>query len=80
MLFLKIVPLVLSSSIVVAADGGHLACVEFSLSENVHFGNYEFITDYFGGLSLSPPPPRRGDEGAAFVGSTHRGASPHSGP
>jgi hypothetical protein len=39
--------------------------------EPVRLGNFEFITDYFGGLSLSP---RRGNEGAIFVGLTHSGA------
>jgi hypothetical protein len=47
-------------------------CGGFFLSKTIHIRNFEFITDYFGGLSLSP---RRGDEGAAFVGSTHSGAS-----
>jgi hypothetical protein len=56
-----------SSVIVVAADGEHLMCGGFSLGETVHLGNFEFIADYFGGLSLSP---RRGDPGAAFMGST----------
>jgi hypothetical protein len=44
----------------------------FSLSETVHLGNFEFIADYFDGLSLSP---RRGDSGIAFMGPTHTGAS-----
>jgi hypothetical protein len=47
-------------------------CIGFSLGEHVHLGNIEFIADYFGGLSLSP---RRGNEGTAFLGSTHSGAS-----
>jgi hypothetical protein len=64
--------MVLSSSIVIAADGERLACSGFSLSETVHLGNFKFITDYFSGLSRSP---ERGDEGAAFVGSTCCGAS-----
>jgi hypothetical protein len=38
----------------------------------VHLGNFEFITDYFGGLSLSS---RRGDLGTTFMGSTRSGAS-----
>jgi hypothetical protein len=61
-----------SSSIAVAADGEHLTCGGFSLGESVHLRNFEFIVDYFSGLSLSP---RRGDEGPAFVASTHNDAS-----
>jgi hypothetical protein len=63
---------VTSSSIVVAADGEHLACGGFSLNEIIRLGNFDFIADYFGSLSLSPS---RGDEGVAFMGSTHHGAS-----
>jgi hypothetical protein len=66
------VMMVPSSVIVVAADSEHLTCGGFSLSETIHLGNFEFITDYIGGLSLSP---RRGDADVAFVGSTHSGAS-----
>jgi hypothetical protein len=66
------VMMVPSSVIVVTADGEYLTCGGFSLSKTIHLGNFEFITDYIGGLSLSP---RRGDAGAAFVGSTHSGAS-----
>jgi hypothetical protein len=66
------VPMVSSSTIVVAADGECLTCGGFSLGETVHLRNFEFIADYFSGLSLSP---RRGNEGDAFMGSTHRGAS-----
>jgi hypothetical protein len=43
-----------SSTITVAADGECLTCGGFSLSEIVHLGNFEFIVNYFGGLSLSP--------------------------
>jgi hypothetical protein len=60
------------SSIAIIADCEHLVCSGFSLGELVHLGNLEFITDYFGGLSLSP---RRGNEGTIFVGSTRSGAS-----
>jgi hypothetical protein len=58
-----------SSSITVTADGERLACGGFSLSETIHLRHFEFIADYFSGLSLSP---RRGDEGITFMGSTHR--------
>jgi hypothetical protein len=51
-------------------DGECLTCSEFSLGETVHHGNFEFIIDYFGDLSLSP---RRGNTGATFMGSTHNG-------
>jgi hypothetical protein len=61
-----------SSLIAVTADSECLTCGGFSLSETFHLGNFKFITDYFGGLSLSP---WRGDAGAALMGPTHSGAS-----
>jgi hypothetical protein len=61
-----------SSMINVAADGERLMSGGFSLGEIVHLWNFDFIADYFGGLSLSP---RRGDAGTAFMGSTRNGAS-----
>jgi hypothetical protein len=61
-----------SSAIAIGGDGEHLTCDGFSLGETVHLGNFEFIADYFGGLSLSH---RRGDEGTTFMGSTRSGAS-----
>jgi hypothetical protein len=61
-----------SSMIDIVADGEHLVCGRFSLSKTVHLENFEFTTDNFGGLSLSP---RRGDTGDAFMGSTHSRAS-----
>jgi hypothetical protein len=45
-------------------------CGGFSLGETIHHGSFEFIINYFDGLSLTP---RRGDSGAAFMGSTHSG-------
>jgi hypothetical protein len=66
------VPMVPLSAIDVTADGEHLTCGGLSLGKIVHLRNFEFIVDYFDGLRLSP---RRGDEGAAFMGSTHGGAS-----
>jgi hypothetical protein len=57
-----------SSVIIVTANGECLTCGGFSLGETVLLGNFEFIADYFGSLTLSP---RRGDVGAAFMGSTH---------
>jgi hypothetical protein len=66
------VPMVPSSVITVAANGERLMCGGFSLGETVRLGNFEFIADYFGGLSLSP---RTDDVGtAAFMVSTHSGA------
>jgi hypothetical protein len=61
-----------SSSIAIAVDGEHLTCGGFFLGEIVHLGNFEFITDHIDGMSLSP---KRGDKGAAFMGSTCSGAS-----
>jgi hypothetical protein len=61
-----------SSAIAVAADGERLTCGRFSCGETILLKNFEFIADYFGGLSLYP---RRHDEGAAFMGSTRSGAS-----
>jgi hypothetical protein len=61
--------MVLSSVLVVAVDGECLACGGFTLGETVHFGRLEFITDCFGGMSLSP---RRDGSDVAFMGSTHR--------
>jgi hypothetical protein len=43
-----------SSAIVIAADGEHLTCGGFSLAETICLGNFEFISDYLGSLSLSP--------------------------
>jgi hypothetical protein len=70
--FLYIVSMVPSSLTAIAADGEHLTCGGFSLGESLRLGNFEFITDYFSGLSLSP---RWGNEGVIFMGSTHSGAS-----
>jgi hypothetical protein len=50
-----------------------LRCGGFSLGETIHLGSFEFIANYFGGLSLSP---RRSDSGVAFMGSTHSGTPP----
>jgi hypothetical protein len=53
-----------SSSITIAADSERLTCGGFSLGEPVCLGKFEFIADYFDGLSLSP---RRGNEDTAFT-------------
>jgi hypothetical protein len=55
-----------SSVLTISTDGERLTCGGFSLSETVCFGTFEFITDCFGGLSLSP---RRNGSDAAFMGS-----------
>jgi hypothetical protein len=60
-----------TSAIIVAAYGERLMYGGFFLGETVHLGNFEFITDHFGGLSLCP---KRGDVGGAFMGSTRSGA------
>jgi hypothetical protein len=52
--FPLVVLMVLSSVITVTADGERLTCGGFPLSETIFLGNFEFITDYFSGLSLSP--------------------------
>jgi hypothetical protein len=55
-----------SCVITVVVDGERLTCSGFSLGKTIRLGRFEFIAD----LSLSP---RRGDSGAAFMGSTHKG-------
>jgi hypothetical protein len=64
--------MVSSSSIIIATDGERLTCGGFSLGETVRLGSFEFIADYFCGLSLSA---RRGDTCAALMGPTHSEAS-----
>jgi hypothetical protein len=61
-----------SSAIAITADGERLSCGGFSLGETIRLGNFEFIADYFGGLSLSP---KRGDSGTAFIDSNRSGVS-----
>jgi hypothetical protein len=58
------------SGFTVAIDSEHMMCGGFSLDETICLGCFEFITDYFGGLSLSP---RRGNSGTTFMGSTLSG-------
>jgi hypothetical protein len=52
------IPMIPSSAITDATDSECLMYGGFSLSETIHLGNFEFIADYFGSLSLSP---RRGN-------------------
>jgi hypothetical protein len=47
------VPMVHSSMLVITADEECLTCCGFSLGETIHFESLEFITNYFGSLSLS---------------------------
>jgi hypothetical protein len=61
-----------SSTLAITTDGEHLMCGCFSVSKTVHFGSLEFITNYFGNLSLSP---LGGDSSAIFVGMTRNGSS-----
>jgi hypothetical protein len=59
-----------SSMLTITTGGEHLSCGSFSLSETIHFGSLEFITDRFGYLSLYP----KGDSlDAVVMGSTHGG-------
>jgi hypothetical protein len=57
-----------SSTLVVTTDNWRtkkrLTCGGFSLNETIRFGSLKFITDCFGGLTISP----RGDSGSIFVG------------
>jgi hypothetical protein len=39
--------------LVITADEECLTCCGFSLGETIHFESLEFITNYFGSLSLS---------------------------
>jgi hypothetical protein len=59
-----------SSMLVITADEECLTCCGFSLGETIHFESLEFITNYFGNLSLS----LRGDSSAIFGGMTHSGS------
>jgi hypothetical protein len=70
-LYISMVP---SSGLTIAIDSDHLTYGGFSLSETILLGSFEFITDYFNGLSLSP---RRGNSGPAFMGPT-RSRTPSS--
>jgi hypothetical protein len=60
------------SSITITADGERLMCGGFSLSKTIRLGNFEFIANYFGSLSIYH---KRGDSGTTFMGSTHSGDS-----
>jgi hypothetical protein len=54
-----------------------LTCSGFSLGKTVHLKNFEFIIDYFSGLSLSP---RMGDLGHCFHGlNSQQGIYPMAG-
>jgi hypothetical protein len=64
------IPMVHSSTLVVATDRERLTCGGFFLGETVRFGSPEFIVDYFGGLA-SPP---GGNSGAIFIGMTRSGS------
>jgi hypothetical protein len=61
-----------SFAIVITANDECLTCGGFTLGETVRVRNFDFITDYFSGLSLSH---RRGDTGTTFMGTTHSRAS-----
>jgi hypothetical protein len=57
-----------SPMLAISTDVECLTWRGFSLGEIVRFRSVEFITNCFGGMSLSPG---RNDSGAAFIGSTH---------
>jgi hypothetical protein len=58
--------MVSSSVIIITTNSECLTYGGFSLGETVSLGNFEFITDYIGVLSLSP---RRGDAGVIRLNS-----------
>jgi hypothetical protein len=60
------VPMVHSSVLAISTNGECLTCGGFSLGKTVAFGSLDFITDCFGGLSLSP---RWGDSGTSIMGT-----------
>jgi hypothetical protein len=60
-----------SSALTIATDGEYFTCDGFSFGETVRLGSFEFIANYFSGLSLSP---RRRISGAAVMGSTYSGS------
>jgi hypothetical protein len=59
-----------SSVLTISVDGECLTCSGFSFIKTVHLGSFQFIADYFDGLSLSS---RRNDLGTTFMGSTRSG-------
>jgi hypothetical protein len=59
-----------SSALAVSADSECLSCDGFSLVETILFGRLEFITDFFGGMSLSP---RRDHSNVTVMGSSCSG-------
>jgi hypothetical protein len=65
------VPMLPSSALAITSDGECLMCSCLSLGKTICPGSFEFIANYFRGLSLSP---RRGNSRTAFVGSIHSGA------
>jgi hypothetical protein len=71
------VSMVPSSTITITADGERLTCDGFSLGEPIHLGNFELITDYFGGLSLSPRQVTQAPPSWAQLNAWHQ---PYGGP
>jgi hypothetical protein len=60
------VPMVHSSVLAISTNGECLTCGGLSLGKTVAFGSLDFITDCFGGLSLSP---RWGDSSTSIMGT-----------
>jgi hypothetical protein len=57
-----------SSVLTIVVDSERLSSDVFSFGETIHFGSLKFITDRFGGLSISSI----GDSlGVTIMGSTH---------
>jgi hypothetical protein len=60
-----------SSALTVTTDGEHLTCSGFSLGETIHLRNFEFITNYFGGPSLSSGGPTKAPLSSAQFAAGH---------
>jgi hypothetical protein len=60
-----------SSVLTLSINGECLTCGGLSLGVVVHLASFEFIADYFSGLSLSP---RWSDSGTVFMVSTRSGS------
>jgi hypothetical protein len=66
-----------SFAIAVTTNREHLMCDGFSRGETIRLGNFEFIADYFGGLSLYP---RRATQVLLSLAQLTAGHQPYDGP